>query len=133
MGLSARLAAVAEPVPVVIADDDEAIRTLLAAIFATRKVTLFVARDGREALDLVRAHHPRLVILDIEMPELDGLTVSTQIKEDPTLATTQVVLLTGHTEMTDIYQGRKTGAELYLTKPFSIAQFNELLDILLIR
>jgi CheY-like chemotaxis protein len=133
MSLSARLAAAGDPVAVVIADDEPAMRALLVALLADRPVRVFEARTGTEALALVRAVHPKLVLLDIGMPELDGLAVCTAIKADPQLADTRVVLLTGRDGMPEIHQGQLAGADLYLTKPFSVTEFSALLDVLLVR
>jgi CheY-like chemotaxis protein len=133
VNLSARLAAANEPITVLIADDDPSIRTLLRFTLADRNLRLLEAENGAEALRLVREARPRLVLLDIDMPELDGLEVCTTIKSDPQLASTVVVLITGRTDMVDIFEGERTGADRYLTKPFSPLELRSLLDIYLVR
>jgi CheY-like chemotaxis protein len=133
LSLSARLAAAGDPVVVVIADDEPVVRSLLVTLLAGRPVQVFEAVNGTQALALVREVHPKLVLLDVDMPELDGLSVCAQIKADPQLAHTQVVLLTGRDGMPDIHRGQQARADLYLTKPFSFIELNALLDVLLAR
>jgi CheY-like chemotaxis protein len=115
----------------VIADDDAPLRNLIASILTDRHLRTLVAADGVEALDLVRQEHPRLVLIDLVMPKLDGLAVCRAIKADPALADVKVVILTGHNDMPSIHEGRAAGPDLYLTKPFNLAQLRQAVDILL--
>jgi DNA-binding response OmpR family regulator len=80
---------------------------------------LVTATRGDEALRLVQEHRPRLVLLDVEMPGLDGVEVARRIRADETLAGTSIVLLTSLSEESEIAKGMAAGADAYLTKPFS--------------
>ena len=77
------------------------------------------ATRGDDALRLVQENRPRLVLLDVEMPGLDGVEVTRRIRADETLAGTLIVLLTSLSGESDIQTGIAAGANAYLTKPFS--------------
>jgi two-component system response regulator len=92
-----------------------------------------VARDGAEALDFVFRRgqyanrdprdHPKVILLDIKLPLVDGLDVLRQIKQDPVVRTIPVVLLTSSQEDRDIAEGYRLGANSYITKPVVFEQF----------
>ena len=77
------------------------------------------AADGVEALEKARDQSPRLVLLDIMMPRLDGLEVCRQLKADPDTSDIVVVMLTAQAQERDRDQGLAAGADDYFTKPFS--------------
>ena len=104
---------------IVIADDEPSLRLLVTTTLASDQYDIFEARDGDEALALITAHSPDLVLLDIQMPGRTGLDVTRAVKSDPLLRHIRVILLTSRTLESDIRAGREAGADLYLTKPFS--------------
>ena len=107
---------------IVMADDDELLRRLVrTTLQGSLDLQLIEAGDGRSALDLVRAHHPDLILLDVNMPELSGLECCRAIRADPDpdLRQTPIILLTGLNDVTDREAGREAGANDYMTKPFS--------------
>ena len=78
------------------------------------------ARDGETALSLTRREHPDLVVLDLMLPGgLDGLDVCQQIRRDPVLVETPIIMLTARVELVDRLVGLELGADDYITKPFS--------------
>ena len=102
-----------------IADDETSLRLLVAATLASEDYEILEAGNGLEALAIARAEQPRLVLLDVQMPGMDGLEVCRQIKADPALASTVVVMLTSLSRPENEEDGRAAGADTYLTKPFS--------------
>ena len=104
------------PVRVVIAEDEAIVRLDLKEILEEEGYDV-VGETGRgdEAVDLVREHHPELVILDIKMPGADGLTAARQITAERMSA---VLILTAFSQRTLIDQARQAGALAYLVKPF---------------
>lgn len=102
-----------------IADDEASLRLLVAATLASEDYEIVEAGTGAEALAVVRAEHPRLVLLDVHMPGMDGFEVCRRIKADPELAGTTVVMLTAASHDEDRAGGDRVGADGYLTKPFS--------------
>lgn len=94
-----------------------------------------VARDGEEALQLVaelQQEHssnssgmPRLILLDLKLPKLDGLEVLRQLKSDPQTASIPVVILTSSREYTDVETAYALGVNSYLVKPVNFAKFSD--------
>ena len=92
-----------------------------------------VARDGEEALDFLfcrgsyserdRDHHPKLILLDLKLPKVDGLEVLEQIKRDPRTRAIPVVILTSSKQEQDMMQGYQLGANSYIQKPVDFEQF----------
>jgi two-component system alkaline phosphatase synthesis response regulator PhoP len=77
------------------------------------------ANNGRKGLDLVRQELPDLVILDLMMPELDGISVCKQLRADPQTKNIPIIILTAKSEEADRVLGLEMGADDYVTKPFS--------------
>jgi DNA-binding response OmpR family regulator len=77
------------------------------------------ATDGRSALRLARAEHPDLVVLDLMLPDLDGLEVCRQLRRDPAMTQLPVIMLTAKAEEVDRVVGLEVGADDYVVKPFS--------------
>jgi two-component system cell cycle response regulator DivK len=81
-------------------------------------------RNGIEALDLARKH-PRLILMDIQLPEVSGLEVTKWLKEDPELKAIPVVAVTAFAMKGDEERIRQGGCEAYLSKPISVGKFIE--------
>jgi len=104
---------------VVIADDEPSVRMLVQATMEMDRFNLIEAADGDEAWSLIQKHRPSLVLLDVRMPGRTGLEILQEIKAEPKLAGTRVILLTASAQESDINAGLLAGADFYLTKPFS--------------
>ena len=106
---------------VLIVDDNRASRDLIRAILKTVRCDIREATHGRQALDLIDRERPDLVLLDIDMPGLDGLTVVKKIREDASLADLPVVAVTAFAMPGDRERGMAAGFTAYLTKPMRAA------------
>jgi two-component system alkaline phosphatase synthesis response regulator PhoP len=104
---------------VLVADDDPALRRLIETTLGSRDFDLLHAGDGEEALRIARQQHPELVLLDVNMPKLDGFEVCRQLKNQPDTAGIKVVMLTARGADVDRAKGRDAGADDYFIKPFS--------------
>ena len=104
---------------ILIVDDEPAILDLVRFTLEDAEVRVVEASDGVEALALARRVRPDLILLDVHMPRLDGLEACRQIRRDPALARTPIVMLTAAGQEADRARGRQAGADEYLTKPFS--------------
>ena len=104
---------------IVVADDSMTILAMTSSRLERAGYDVVTATRGDDALRLVQENHPRLVLLDVEMPGLDGVEVTRRIREDETLAGTLIVLLTSLSQESEIATGMAAGADAYLTKPFS--------------
>ena len=117
---------------ILIVDDEPNIVMSLEYTFKKNNFEVFIARDGQEALDILENAQPNIIILDIMMPNVDGYNTLEQIKKNDRLKDTKVIFLTAKNKEKDIEKGLSLGANLYITKPFSVKklveQVNELLQ-----
>ncbi len=106
---------------VLIVDDNAEIRNVLRTTLKNHVDSdVFEAKDGQEAMNLIRLKKPNIVILDIMMPgEIDGLNVCDFIKYSAEFRSIFVVLLTAKDTKEDVFRGMEARANMYLTKPFS--------------
>ena len=107
-------------VRVLVVDDDPVIRRLLELNLELDGHEVSLAEDGRQGLDALIADPPDLVLLDVMMPELDGFEVcaAARAHDDPTVASTPIVLLSAKAQNADLEAGSDVGADAYVTKPF---------------
>ena len=103
-----------------IVDDEEDIRELIAVnLMREEDYKLIEAVTGLEALHFARSSKPDLIILDLMLPEMDGLTVYRNLREDPRTKTIPVIMLTARGRLEEKITGLELGADDYLSKPFS--------------
>jgi len=101
---------------VLICDDEKDIVLALKIYLSSEKYNTFEAYTGKEALEVIENHDIHLVLLDIMMPEMDGLTAMVKLREKYNIP---VILLTAKSEDTDKILGLNIGADDYITKPFN--------------
>ena len=111
---------------VLVADDDPDILDLVAFRLERAGLAVACATDGERALRLARERLPRIAVLDVMMPALDGLAVTRAIRADARTAAITVVLLTAGAQEEDVARGLEAGADHYMTKPFSPKKLVEL-------
>ena len=104
---------------VLVADDDPDIRDLVVFKLEQAGFSVRAVADGNAALEVLEATTPDLVVLDVMMPGLSGLDVLRQIRAEQRLESVKVLLLTARARDTDVDDGYNTGADEYVTKPFS--------------
>jgi len=80
---------------------------------------LLVAYNGKEALDVINTQVPDLILMDIMMPEMDGLEALKHLKKNSATAKVPVILITAKVQHSDVLDGYQTGADYYITKPFT--------------
>lgn len=107
---------------VLVADDDDDILLLVTTRLKRDGYEVLSARNGLEALALAQEHRPRVAVLDVGMPGLDGLEVLSAIRGIDDLRGTRVLLLTAKAQESDVRRGYDTGADAYVKKPFSPAE-----------
>ncbi|MEO5833368.1 MAG: diguanylate cyclase [Nakamurella sp.] len=110
------------PATILVADDSLLIRAVVRAGLEDEGYLVVEAVDGTAALEQCRTLRPDVVLLDIEMPGLDGYEVLQRLKADPVLTDIPVVFLTSRTDTADIVAGLRGGAHDYLKKPFEPAE-----------
>jgi len=105
--------------PVLVVDDDPKIVQLVRAYLEREGFAVVTAGDGRAALAAIRELTPRLIVLDLMLPEIDGMTVARRVRED---SDTPILMLSARSAVADRIQGISEGADDYLSKPFSPAE-----------
>lgn len=106
----------------VIAEDDDAVAHLVAASLGDAGFLCLRARDGEQALNLVRTELPDALVLDVMMPKMDGIEVCRRIKDDVLLSRVPILMLTSLAGVENRVQGLEAGADDYLSKPFDLRE-----------
>ena len=126
-------------IEILLVEDNEADEELAIHALRTNNLAnqIHVARDGAEALDFLfcRGGHnnrgfdkpPRLVLLDLKLPKVDGLEVLRQLKNDPRTKAIPIVILTSSREERDMINGYQLGVNSYIQKPVDFGQFREMI------
>ncbi len=104
---------------ILVVDDDPQIVRLVRSYLEQEGFSVLTAGDGNTALHLLRTERPDLVVLDLMLPQLDGLEMTRIVRSDPTIAATPILMLTARVDEIDRIVGLEMGADDYVTKPFN--------------
>lgn len=107
---------------ILVVDDEVGIRELLSEILSDEGHTVRLAEHATAAREARARERPDLVLLDLMLPDVDGLEVCRRIRRHPELGATPIVMLTAKAEETDVVLGLGVGADDYVTKPFGVAE-----------
>jgi two-component system cell cycle response regulator len=113
------------PTKILSVDDSKTIRMIVKRTFAPYDATVFEAGNGEEGLATASAEKPDLIVLDITMPVMDGVTMLTKLKESPELKSIPVIMLTAESGRENVANIAKLGVRDYLVKPFKDEQLIE--------
>ena len=100
-----------------LAEDDEFSRDMLVRRLERQGFEMIAAADGREALLAARQHHPDLILMDLDMPVLDGHGAMQALRSDPRTFSIPIIVLTAHASPDDVARALSTGCQAYETKP----------------
>lgn len=129
LAANARRVAATPDAPIMLVEDDEVTRRVLEKALALRGHTVMTSANGRDFLRaLKKPPLPRLVFLDVELPEVNGFKLLTLLRQHPQTAGIPVVLLTGRSESKDLLHGLSLGADGYLSKPVKLDTLRAMLD-----
>lgn len=110
---------------ILIVDDSRMIRNMVRGALETDRHTIVEAADGREALSVIDSASPDLVITDVNMPEMDGLSLIRELRKIPRYLYMPILVLTTESGEAIINEGRKIGATGWLVKPFHPDQLRQ--------
>ena len=117
---------------ILIADDEPNILISLEYLLKREGYEVSLARDGDEALAAILAQRPALVLLDVMMPKRSGFEVCQELRANEAIKDTLVLMLSAKGRETDVAKGLGSGADAYMTKPFStkelVAKVREMLE-----
>ncbi|MGQ0713899.1 MAG: response regulator [Gemmatimonadaceae bacterium] len=102
---------------ILVADDHEDTRVILRHYFEAMGYEVLEAHDGQQTLSSMTESHPDAVVLDIQMPRLDGIQVLKAVRGDATLRDIKILALSAHALSDEVRQIREAGADAYLAKP----------------
>jgi PAS domain S-box-containing protein len=105
---------------ILIAEDNEANTISVTSYLQAKGYYCLIAQNGQEAIDLARIHHPQLILMDIQMPEMDGITATKQIRNEPIIADIPIIALTALAMTGDREKCLEAGANDYLSKPYQL-------------
>jgi len=103
--------------PVLLVEDNEMNRDMMVRRLKRAGLEVVTAGDGQQALDLMRAAQPRVVLMDMNLPVLDGWSASRMAKQDPELQAIPIIALTAHAMEEDRLNALDCGCDDYATKP----------------
>ena len=107
---------------ILVVDDNFDATEITRTVLTLRGYEVRVVHNGRDALAAVQAEHPDLIVLDVMMPDMSGMEVLERIKDDPETAHLPVIMCTARSKDTDFLDGYRSGADYYITKPFTAQQ-----------
>lgn len=107
---------------ILIVDDEPNIVSMLADVLSDAGYDTQTTDNGRDALEAARHDHPDLMLLDVQMPQLDGFEVASRLKADPATASIPIIMLSAMEGRGARVIGLESGAEEYLSKPFDPAE-----------
>ena len=107
---------------VLIVDDDPGIRMLLSKFLQREGFETVMAQNGLEGVEFAKKHQPDLIIMDVMMPQMDGLTAARLIKFYKPLSDVPILFLTAKDADKEIELAQAVRAEVYITKPFDVRQ-----------
>jgi DNA-binding response OmpR family regulator len=112
------------PMPkILIVEDEVTLAQTLAENLAEEEYEVLTAEDGETGLSMIRSELPDLIILDIMLPALDGLSVCRIVRKDPTTSHIPIIMLTARGTEVDKIVGLESGADDYIVKPFGLGEF----------
>jgi len=120
-----------QPVTILVAEDNESSITLLLDYFSSVGYRVTIARNGIEAIERAREKRPDIILMDIQMPEMDGLEATRHIRGDTTLATVPIIALTALTMPGDQERCLEAGINAYVSKPFNLGRLVQMIEALL--
>ena len=110
---------------ILIVEDNELNMKLFHDLLEAHGYAILQTRDGIKALKLAREHHPDLILMDIQLPEVSGLEVIKWIKEDDSMKSIPIIAVTAFAMKGDEEKIRESGCEAYIAKPISVSHFLE--------
>ena len=117
---------------ILVVEDEKDILELLLSVFDdSGDYRILSATDGEEALRLARVDNPDIILLDIQLPKVNGYEVCKSVKSDPTMSHAKVLMISGMAQNSDWHKAQEVGADGYIIKPFRSIELVEKVEELL--
>jgi len=118
---------------VLIVEDNPLNMKLFSAMVGSQGYDVLQAGDGRAALDLARRHHPNLIIMDLQLPDMSGLDVTRMLKADDDTRDIAIIATTAYALRGDEEKIRASGCDGYMAKPIAVSNLLDLIETLITR
>ncbi len=105
---------------IMVVEDDPTTIILLKFLLEEKKYEVAVKKNGKEAVDSVKSEVPDLILMDVMMPEMDGIEATKIIKEDPDTSSIPIIILSALSQEMEVMKGLQAGADAYMVKPFDL-------------
>ena len=102
---------------VLLVDDEDTIRIMLKMVLELSGFQVYEAADGLQAIEQVKTHHPDIMVLDVMMPRMDGITVCKKLRSQTETADFPIIMFSGKSQEEAVQEGLAAGATHYLVKP----------------
>ncbi len=116
---------------ILIVEDEPAIAQTVQDRLEMDKYRVFLAADGKQGLELARQHKPDLILLDVNMPVMDGFQMLEALRNSPDTADCPVIMVTVRSQKDDIERAEAAGVDDYIVKPFDFPQLLQKIDAIL--
>jgi CheY-like chemotaxis protein len=116
------------PPLILVVDDDSAFRRIMDELLSRNGFQVLLARDAKEALTLIESHRPDLILTDIMMPEVDGLTLIRHLRQIPDVANIPLIVVSARVMARDRKAAADAGADGFISKPFSYTQLHAVIQ-----
>lgn len=116
---------------ILVVEDNPINMELVCDILLARGYIVYEATTGLESLQMARDFHPDLIVMDLRLPDVDGLEITREIKSDAVIKNTIVVALTAHAMKRDELMAYEAGCDAYMAKPIDTREFASLIERLL--
>lgn len=117
-----------QPFHILLVEDEPVIRELVKSMLTEGPVEVEAAANGIEGLKLAKSRPFQLILLDVVLPQMDGITLCRLLKSDPATASTPLYMLTAKAKKADVETATRAGADGYIQKPFRGAELMDLVD-----
>jgi CheY-like chemotaxis protein len=119
------------PPKVLVAEDDADTRLMMKTLLAMKGYRVVEASDGQETMDVARAELPDIILMDLQLPRLNGFAVARSVRQDERLSNTPIVIVTGHDPAKHLNLALAAGCNAYVQKPIDFDSLGELIVSLL--
>jgi CheY-like chemotaxis protein len=116
---------------ILVAEDDEDIRFMMRTLLGMKGYSVVEARDGQETVDVAREERPDIILMDLQLPRLNGFAVARFVRQDERLRDTPIVIVTGHDPAKHRNLALAAGCNAYVLKPIDFDHLGELIVSLL--
>lgn len=120
-----------KPTTILLVDDERAYRRAVSDVLCSQGYTVVQAGSAAEALQVLNVVTPELIMLDVMMPEVDGLTLLRQLSDEPRFLSVPIVMASAKAQAADRWSAWERGASAYLAKPFTFNEVTSLVEYLL--